>query len=209
MAISGRIVEEVSRVIAGHLGKPENIAALKLCREKELSYENWLQVEILNALTDAGLHPTNFEMWTDAPCWLTQISEDEENEAKRWCDWVLRAPKEKQYVWVELKTIVRQATVSERLKNIEAEMALLDRFWLGKTNRRWGRYSGKWEQQLRERAESLLHSTHLGVYILSGVTDLLETEELPHRPMWSSPARYEISEPFALWVWDRLLERVL
>lgn len=207
--VTGEIVKEVSRVIAEHLGKPENLAALEWCRKKELSYENWLQVEILNALTDAGLHPTHLEMWTDAPCWLTETRKDEENETKRWCDWVLRSPKDKQYVWVELKTIVREATVNERLKDIEAEMGLLDRFWLEKTHRRWERYSGKWEQELTERAESLLHSTHLGVYILSGITDLLESKELPHRPMWSSPARYEISEPFALWVWDRLLKKVL
>jgi len=66
MAITRGILEEVSRVIAEHLGKPENLITLERCLDKLLGYEHWLQIEVLNALTDAGLHPDYLEMWIDA-----------------------------------------------------------------------------------------------------------------------------------------------
>ena len=71
MAVTGGILEEISRVIAEHLGKPGNLATLDRCVDKWLGYENWLQIEVLNALIDAGLHPEYLEMWIDAPYGLT------------------------------------------------------------------------------------------------------------------------------------------
>lgn len=202
-------IKEVSRAIAEHLGKPDNLAALEWCRKKKLSYENWLQVAILNALTDARLHPDHLEMWTDAPCMLTKPYKPTVEDRRKWCDWVLHAIKEQEYLWVELKTFSKRDAVSKRFNDIEVDMASLDLFHLNDTFDRWKHYSGMHEKELRERAESLLDSTHRGVCILSGITDFLKNKVLPHRPMWGSPARYEISEPFALWVWDRVLGKVL
>jgi len=210
MVVTGDIVKEISRIIAEHLRKPKNLATLERCRKKRLSYEYWLHVEILNALTDVGLHPKHLEMCTDAPCMLTEPPPDR-NGSDKWCDWVLHAIKEQEYLWVELKAFSKKRAAGRQLGAIRYEMRCLDLFDLERTFDLWKDrpLSALRGKELRERAESLRHSTHRGVCILSGITDFLENKVLPHRLPWSSPAQYEISGPFALWVWDRPLKKVL
>lgn len=209
MVVTGDVAKEISRIIVEHLRKPRNLATLERCRKKKLAYEYWLHVEILNALTDAGLNNDHLlEMWTDAPCMLTEPPPGRKGSDK-WCDWVLHAIKEQEYLWVELKAFSKRRAASRQLKAIGDEMRCLDLFDLERTFDLWKDrpLSALRGKELRERAESLRHSSHRGVCILSGITDFLENKVLPHGPMWSSPARYEISGQFALWVWDRPLEK--
>ena len=77
---------------------------------------------------------------------------------------------------------------------------------LPETVRLWEHYSGKQGKYLTKKSASLLRSTHRGVCILAGTTDL-ETQVPRDRPIWGPPKRHEIGEQFALWVWDRPLEK--
>jgi len=105
------------------------------------------------------------------------------------------------FLWVELKTVP-----SARVSSIEEDMACLDLFSLQETVRLWEHYSGKQGKYLTKKSASLLRSTHRGVCILAGTTDL-ETQVPRDRPIWGPPKRHEIGEQFALWVWDRPLEK--
>jgi len=201
MVVKTGILEEVSRFIAEHLGKPGNLATLERCLDKWLGYENWLQIEVLNALTDAGLHPDYLEMWIDAPCGLTRPCKRRVKAAVKWADWVLHAPKDQEYLWVELKTVP-----SAKVASIEEDMTCLDLFSLQETVRLWEHYTGKQSRYLTKRSASLVRSTHRGVCILCGTTDL-ETRVPRDRPIWGPPKRHEIGGQFALWVWDRPLEK--
>lgn len=200
MVVKTGILEDLSRVIAEHLGKPDNLATLERCLHKWLGYENWLQVEVLDALTDAGLHPDYLEMSKDPPCGLTRPCKRRVKTPYKEPDWVLHAPKEEQYLWVELKTVP-----SAKVASIKEDMACLDLFSLQETVRLWQQYPGKLSY-LTKGSASLLRSTHRGVCILSGTTDL-ETQVPRDRPVWGPPKRHEIGGQFALWVWDRLLEK--
>lgn len=201
MAIETGILEDVSRFIAEHLGKPGSLTTLARCLDKWLGYENWLQIEVLNALTNAGLHPDYLEMWIDAPCGLTRPCKRRVKAPVKWSDWVLHAPKEGKYLWVELKTVP-----SAKVASIEEDMTCLDLFSLQETVRLWEHYTGKQSRHLTKRSASLVRSTHRGVCILCGTTDL-ETQVPRDRPIWGPPKRHEIGGQFALWVWDRPLEK--
>jgi len=198
MVVKGDIVKEISRVIAEHLRKPDNMATLERCLDKWLGYENWLQVEVLDALTDAGLHPDYLEMSKDAPCGLTRPCKRGVKGPVKEPDWVLYARREQEYLWVELKTVP-----SAKVSSIEVDMGCLDLFSLQETVRLWQQYPGKLKY-LTKGSASLLRSTHRGVCILSGTTDL-EPQLFRDKPKWGPPARYQIGGQFALWVWDRPL----
>lgn len=203
MAVTGGILEEISRVIAEHLGKPGNLATLDRCVDKWLGYENWLQIEVLNALIDAGLHPEYLEMWIDAPYGLTRPCKPRVKSPVKWPDWVLYVPKEQEYLWVELKTVP-----SAKVSSIEEDMGCLDLFSLEGTVRLWEKPSRKQSKYLTRKVSSLVRATHRGICILAGTTDL-EPQLFRDKPKWGPPGRYEVGGQFALWVWERHLEKGL
>jgi len=211
MIVAGGIVKEVSRIIAEHLRKPENLATLERCLEKWLGYEYWLQIKILNALSEAGLHPDHLEMFFDAPCGLTRPCKPGRSKPEKWCDWVLYARKEQEYLWVELKTVpsaVPRGEGSKIIGKIREDMRCLDLFSLQETVRQWERPPLKRSKYLMKKAASLRQASHRGVCILSGTTDL-ETQVPRDEPIWGPPDRYEIGGQFALWVWERVLPKGL